>query len=82
MFDAQLVILLFQLRDDLTFMNHAAEINRNRLQTARHFHADRRVIVGCKRAVDGHGFTDRHLDNLGGLHLSRRRFAVRAGRLP
>ena len=81
LFDAQLVILLFKLRDDLTLMNDAAEIDGNRLQTARYFHADRRVVVRRERAIYGHGFADGHFDNLGGLHRSRRRLAVRAGRL-
>ena len=78
---AQLVILLLELRDALPFVNHRAEINCDRLQAARHFHAHGHAIVRGERAVDGHGFADRHLGHFGGLNLSRLGLAVRAGGL-
>jgi len=67
----QLVVLLFELRDDLSLAHHAAEIDANCLQPARYFHPDSGLIVGRKISVHGHHFTDRYLGNLDGFYLAR-----------
>jgi hypothetical protein len=74
----QFVLLWFKLRDDLTFTNHAAEIDRDSLEPARNFRAHSEVIISCEVAVYGHRFTDGRLGDFDRFDLARGTFAVRA----
>jgi hypothetical protein len=75
---SQLVILLFELRDNLSLAYHAAEIDVDCLQPARNLHPNGRLIVSRQVPVHGNGFADRNLSDLDGPDLTRLRFAVRS----
>ena len=67
---SQLVVLLLELSDYLSFANYAAEIYGNRLQPAGDLHSHGGLVIGGEIAVDGDALPNRHFLHFCSFNLS------------